>query len=282
MKKLRHALLALCAIFTTTSIHAAYFADSVISYTAGTNANASYQDPTAALGSVSSTTGVGSPFVSVVSPFSPSYDTDQIVQLGKGGQITLHLAATLLVGSGFELGIFTNVGFMDSSYPAGTTGSVASVFSNSSATVEVSFDGTNWVSLGLQNFTTPSNYYNDPIKVGPYDSSAAAAAVTADFGKAFTGSLSDFNGKTSYADVLSVYNGSGGGTWLSLSTTGLSQVNYVRISNAANASANFTLDAVAINNTSVSAAPEPNGLVFVSIGLFGWLSTRRSRKAFNV
>jgi hypothetical protein len=88
-----------------------------------------------------------------------------------------------------------------------------------SATVLVSSDGSNWVSLGSVNFTNPTNIYTDIS--GPY--AETPGTQLANFARPFLGDLSSFDGQ-SFAGTLSVLNGSAGGTWLDLSGTGLSQV----------------------------------------------------------
>jgi MYXO-CTERM domain-containing protein len=130
----------------------------------------------------------------------------------------------------------------------------------------------------------PANYYANATS---YNVAPPDPAVLADFGQPFTpaGGLSAFDGKN-FADVLAVLGGSGGGTWVDLSVTGLTQVGYVRFSVADDGDAltglNFELDAVSVANGKVGApvaggaAPvaEPAGLA--ALALVG-LTVRRRR-----
>jgi hypothetical protein len=63
---------------------------------------------------------------------------------------------------------------------------------------------------------------------------------------------------------LELLAGSGGGTWLDISPTGLAQVGYVRFSVPGTISESFELDAVSISATAVGGrVPEPSALVLV-------------------
>ena len=83
-------------------------------------------------------------------------------------------------------------------------------------------------------------------------------------------------------DVLDLLDGSGGGTWLDLSSSGLSQVGYVRFrvddDLIAGPPLNFELDAVSIRSGfSGAPVPEPSTMfLLVSLLVFGLLNKRRS------
>ncbi|RMH11617.1 MAG: hypothetical protein D6695_08785, partial [Planctomycetota bacterium] len=102
------------------------FAASVVSYDPGSNAAPGYTDPTAALGSPARLTGIPAGFPSVVSPFSPPFDTDQIVSIGFGGSLTLELGQTAYDDASHPFGIdfivFGNAGFIDTGFPNGLVG----------------------------------------------------------------------------------------------------------------------------------------------------------------
>ena len=99
-------------------------------------------------------------------------------------------------------------------------------------------------------FDVPTNGYTD--LTDPYSSSAGS--VPSDFQQPFTGGLSSFGGLSYFdaggPDMLDLLAGSGGGTWLDISGTGLSRVGYIRfsLSNDGNSGTNFNfeLDAVSI------------------------------------
>ncbi len=263
------------------------YAAGVISYTPGT-ASASFQTPNAALGAPDGISGENPAatnyfgFPNVLSPFSPAYQGDEVVQIGEGGQITLRLANYVNVGAGKRLGVITNTGLIDSSPTfTGGNGPVAATFGGGTARVKVSSDNQTWVDLGLVNFNIPNLYY---VNAGAYDSAAPASPQLTDFGKPFEGTLASFNGKdfAGTVDAFKVAAGgySGGGTWLDLSGTGLSQVGYVQFIEEDDGNAltdnRLSIDAVSIANGAVgTATPEPSGLICL---LGAGLILRRRRR----
>lgn len=263
------------------------YASGVVSYTPG-GADARFTTPLAALGAPDGISGENPAaanfgFANVLSPFSPAFQSDEIVQVGEGGQITLQLSNYLNVGAGNRLGVISNVGLIDSNYPNGQNGATAGAFGGGSAQVRVSKDGSNWTDLGTVNFNIPSLYY---VNAGPFDAAAPASPVLTDFGKPFEGSLASFDGKD-YAGTVNAFKVasggySGGGKWLDLSGTGLSQVGYVQflVPDDGNPTTNarFALDSVSIANDAVGAAlPEPvAGLLMIAVPA---IFLRRRRKA---
>jgi hypothetical protein len=243
---------------------AAQYAAGVVSYDPGTTPTSGFTTAAAALGSPERLTGEGS-FPSVVSPFSPSYLSNEIVSIGEGGHVTLRLTNYATPqASGPEIGVFSNVGLVDVSYPNGLAGTPAATFGPpDSALVDVSADGTNWVSLGSVTFDVPANGYTDLSN--PF--SDIAGNTPSDFQRAFTGDLTSFSGlryfDTSGPDMLELLAGSGGGKWLDISATGLTQVGYVRFSVTNDMDTmsrlNFELDAVSIAHAAMGGAvvPEP-------------------------
>ncbi len=232
-----------------------------------------YSNPLAALNGPSGLTGetyAGWP--NVLSPFSPAYEVDEAVQIGDGGSLTLQLAAFALPDGtpAPELGVITNVGLMDSGWPNGIPAFPAVVFGADEAIVSVSADGAHFVALNNGEpirFELPAVYYLD---AGPYDTSPGT--VVADFGKPFTpaGGLNAFNGLASYSDVLAVFAGSGGGTWLDLDQAGLPQVGYVRFEDPADGDP-FEVDAVVVANSAVGAAvPEPPAGLLAVCAFAAW------------
>ena len=272
MKKL--VIITAAVIFTVVpSLHAMEsFANSVVNYTAGSGVG-SFTNPNAALGKPGALAGS-----SVFSPFNPHFQPSQLARIGEGGSLTLQLENFVIVAPGVrELGIWENIGLADTAFPNGTAGAPATVFGADSAIVEVSADNVSWfqVNGGLPVFfTLPGNYYAN--STGAFTASAPAVPVLADFGKPFTGMLSDFNGQT-YGQVLATLDGSAGGTWLDLDSTGLAQVGFVRFSGLAPGQT-LEIDAVGINGSLIGAAvPEPGvaGLLVAASGLC--LGLRRAR-----
>jgi hypothetical protein len=263
-----------------STVRAQFFAAEALQYTPGAGVGG-YTNPGAALGKPGPIVGLGSGFDNVLSPFSPHYETNQLVAIGQGGSLTLQLANFVQIDRSpgvFELGIWTNVGIIDTAFPSGTAGSPAAVFGADSAVVEVSADNLSWFSLNGGSpilFNLPGNYF---LNAGPFDSAAPATPQLADFGKPFTGVLSDFDG-LNYPQILNLLDGSAGGTWLDLDSVPaeISQIGYVRFSGVA-AGDTFEIDAVAINSDLAGGTvPEPaSGLVlFAGLALaFGYLRRR--------
>lgn len=276
-----------------SNLRATEFASQVVSYNAG---NASTTDPTfvapsAAVGAPSGITGVEAGFPNVLSPFSPAFDVGQIVVIGEGGELTLKFSQPVVVGTGPAIGVISNVGLIDSNFPSAVTGNPASTFGGGSADVSVSQDGVHFVSLGVQQFINPANYY---LNAGPYDAIAPASPQLADFGKPFTGNVASFNGED-YAQILTTLDGSGGGTWLDLSGTGLTDVNYIEFSIPTDgtgvAGTNGTrlpIDAVAIADDHLTGpvgpvpVPLPSGVGLAGAGLMGLFGVRFIKKAHSV
>jgi hypothetical protein len=190
-------------------------------------------------------------FPEVISPFNPPADADQLVTIGSGGSITMQFSQPVnVLSSSPTLGIFTGIGFFDSQYPAGVNYTPAQTFDTQSAVVSVSQDGQNWVSLGLQDFNIPENYYANAAN--PYQFPAPDPAQLADFGKAYTGTFDQFDGEN-FSQILSTLNGSAGGTWLNLAGTSLSEINYIQFSEPTGQAPVTSF--VAINAISASGLP---------------------------
>jgi hypothetical protein len=265
------------------------YASSVLSYTPGSS-DPKFRTPAAALGAPDGISGENAAatnyfgFPNVLSPFSPAYQGDEIVQIGEGGQITLQLANYVNVGAGKRLGVISNVGLIDTDNVnfSGHAGSPASTFGGGNAHVKVSKDNQNWVDLGTITFNIPSLYF---VNAGPYDSAAPASPQLTDFGKPFEGTLASFDGKDfpGVVDAFKATGGgySGGGTWLDLSTTGLTQVGYVQFlvddDNNPNTNQRFAIDSLTIANGAIGApTPEPAALAWIGAAFMLTL-TRKGR-----
>jgi hypothetical protein len=217
-------------------------------------------DPTA--GPFAGLTDFDFPPVEVISPFDPPSDGDQAVAIGIGGHITLTFPQPINVIPGGMIGVFTTSGIGDSSYPNGVAGSTAANFEQQSAIVKVSLNGQKWYSLGLINFNNPENYFTNADS--PYETSFPDNAHMADFGQPFNGTLSDFNG-LDYADMLTLLDGSAGGTWLDLSSTGLSQVQYIQFCEPADDVAMTSFVGISAISAADASLPEPASLFLMLI-----------------
>lgn len=256
-------------------------ASQVISYTSGSFPNnpflTPYQVSSSALGEPAGDTGFGA-----ATPFNPPFSTSHIVLVYPGGGITLKMSEVVPVTNALTLGVFANNGLIDvSEGGTGVAGNPASTFSPvPRAVVSVSADNLSWVTLDANPgtgaadpfvFDVPTNFYTDTSISGYF---APLGTQEADVYKPFAGNLADFDG-LNYAQMLALLDGSAGGTWLDLSSSGLGGVEYVRFEVPSDATYRFALDAV----TSVAALPEPAGALAVTALALGLATTRRRRSS---
>jgi hypothetical protein len=228
-------------------------ADSVASFT-GTP-DASFPDPTTALGPIAGDTGVypGYGDQGGLNPFNPVFSNTQMVAVDPGNTLTLHLSAPVASNDGAGLGVFSSVGLNDySSDGSGTAGTPATSFSTpSAAIVSVSQDGINFYPLNSCNpiaFSNPSNaFLNTPIS-GYYQDPSGTLSNTS---KPFLGSLASFSGENysasngSTPSILQTLDGSAGGTWINLNGVGAASISYVRFNVPSGANYSALIDAVA-------------------------------------
>lgn len=270
------------SVFTTDAV-AAEFASRVVSYNP-TGAQTGFQNASAAVGRPQAFTADNpvDPFfpATIISPFNPPFQPDEIVSVGEGGQITLELSRFARNVAGPELGIFSNVGLADVAYPNGTNSNPASTFgAQRPVTVEVSRNGVDFVTVSSAvTLEQPVLYY---ANAGPYAETTPANPIAADFGIPFGGTLSSFGGKN-FAETVALFNTangySAGGTWIDFSSTGLDEIAYVRLSLPDNGDSvvdRFNIDAVSVANGAVGAAvPEPGSLA-LGVVCVAMLSRRR-------
>ena len=261
------AALALANIAPITQSHAAAFAAEVIDYTPGTGATLT--DPSAALGVPYPVVGEGTGFDGPLSPFNPHYESDQVVQIGEGGQLTLRLSHFAEVSAGVrEIGIFANTGLIDVDFPNGMTGDPVATFGIDSAIIEFSEDGVSWLGTDTVLLDQPTAYYTDTGNLNP-----------ANFGQSHDNVLADYAAQD-LGGILTLLGGSAGGTWLELDPLPLTRVGYVRFSLADDGDPGTSLtaeiDAVAIEDRVLGdAIPEPS--VPLLVLLVAGIGLRRRR-----
>lgn len=258
MKKHRSALALASAFVTFTSF--GQFADTVIAYNPGSGFAAGFTNATAALGGPSSG--------SSITTFAPAFQKGQIVSIGAGGSLTLHLSVPIVDAASNPFGtdflIFGNSGFAitNGNYSGGgiTDGSL---FGNNtgSTRVEVSTDGANWFTLNPALAPTADALFptdgsgNPQLPVNPNLTGAAFAGL-------------------GLSGIQSSYQGSAGGTGFDLAwaqdangnSASLPSAQFVRIDVLSGKS---EIDAV-------SVVPEPSifGLILVGACLFCWAGRR--------
>jgi hypothetical protein len=244
------AALSVCALSPSVGLAAGTYADQVVSYDGGTNRfqfNA-YTNPAVALGAPQTSTGAGF----VVTPFNNPFSKNDVVSVGLGGQITLRLARFAEPVDGApEIGVFAFQQLLQSA-GGGTTAGPGLFYPSIKAAVEVSADGAAWVALdggAATAFDVPANSYRD-----------AARTMPSDYGLPFVGGLAVLDVVPTLGETLGAYQGSGGGTWLDISGTGLGHVGFVRFSVPAGNAFGFQLEALSGCGASAGAVvPEPGG-----------------------
>lgn len=268
-----HSLLIATA---AAAASASPFASSVMSFDAGTNPVAGYADPLTALGSPERFTGEGI-FPAGVTPFNPAWGTDELVSIGSGGHLSLSFDTAITNNAshafGVDLIIFSNSGFSDTTWTDadpnndgnGFTGSNPFIFgSGGAATVQVSTDGTNWITATTTTLDLfPTLGYADFTGAAP----AVPGSVETDFTQALDPTLTaaDF-ANMSFTDLRDFYDGSGGGIGIDIASTGLHSASFVRLLNDSNEA--FEIDAIAV-------VPAPGSLFALSILGFGITHRRR-------
>jgi hypothetical protein len=262
------------AVFPTNE-----FATQIDAYTQGTVASydTGYGDTADWTGIPTGTTGAPEGAPGVVTPFYPPFDPSQILVIGNGGNLMLQFPNPVTSGAGYSLGVFSTAGFIDSS-GTGTVGSTAATFGGGLVTVQVSADGLHWVSLGTQNIDMPQSYYRNS---GPYDVIPPSNPLYSNYGVPYTGGLSAFDNETD-AQVLTTLNGSAGGTWLDVSATGLSQIDYIDFTPPADAPANWQIALEAVSTANPILVPEPGGMAWILVGMAVVLKRRSTIEGFRL
>lgn len=274
MTRFRLACALVGASFLSVPAFAQVVASEVVAYS--NPAEATFNDSTSVLGLPARFGPFGD-----LTPFLPNFGADNIIRLQPGGSITLKLSTPVPANASRTLGVVSNIGIADvSATGTGLAGSPASSFSSFPvARVSVSSNGVSFATLNSGNliaFNMPAaGYTNTPA----YDNYFPTGGTTpSDFSKPTPGAVQDagfgaFDGK-SHTQILADLQGSGGGQWLSLGSTGLSSVQYVQfeVPSDAPVGSRFVLDAVV-------AVPEPTTLAIVSAGALVALRRRRHSAA---
>ena len=251
-------------------VSAVPYADKVVDYTPGVGAATKYQTPDRALGEPSRVTSFAGTD-SEVTPFNPAWTTDQLVSVGKGGSITLHLgeAARDSVANpfGVDFIVYGNNGFIVSDFTLpesqwSTDGSLFNFDPPGKTRVWVSENNVDYFEL-----VAPAGASSTIDGHFPIDGSGSFFQPIHP-----NQALGAFEGLT-LSGIREVYAGSAGGTgfdlaWARLldgSSAGLTSAGYVRIE--------VLEGKVEIDGLSV--VPEPGMFGFAALGGGLLLSWRR-------
>jgi hypothetical protein len=223
-----------------------------------------YTSPAAAaLAGLTADTGYG-----VLTPFNGPYDPSQYLGLGAGGSITLQFPTPVRT-NGYTIGVHTGSGLIDSDYPNGTAAISAPTYTTPRrATIDVRAADTGWITLGTFDLNNPSNFYAAGVDTPGYQPSVTAG-TPADVEKPFPGTLASFSGET-WPQILTTLDGSAGGNWLDLSSTGLPSVSYIRFT-VPNGSVLYLDGVVGL------PVPEPSSLALLALGTLAAIRRRRKR-----
>ncbi len=206
-------------------------------------------------------------FPGAVTPFNPPFLGSEIVSIGAGGSLTVRFNEPVTHDAanpfGIDLLVFGNAGYADTNFPVGVAGPL---FGAGNGTVEVSADGTHWVTATAQaDSAFPTLGYSD--LTDPY--SPTAGAVLSDFTRPVNPAFNPAG--LSFSQIVAGYAGSGGGTGIDLGTLGLAEISFVRISNPLGASSTVDIDGFS------DVAPVPGPGSVVSLAAAGLFVVRRRR-----
>lgn len=241
------------------------WADAVVGYAPGSNPQAGYTDPSVIIGEPSRMTGSG-PFVSAVTPFNGPYLPTEVVSIGAGGRLTVAFDEPITNDPSHAFGVDFII-FGNGFFGADAELRVDSLFAEGPFSVSVSADGNTFVPLpgSYNDAMYPMLGYLD--LTGPFD--PGPGQVPSDFTRPVNPALTfgDFLGR-SFSEVVSLYNGSGGGIPFDIAASGLASVSHVRIDVAAGASS-VEIDAF-------STVPEP-GVLASCVPMVLTAAVRRKR-----
>jgi len=259
------SLMVTVSLAVSTATLANPWADQVVSYLAGSNADAGYDDPAAALGQPTRRTAGWPSGDTDVTMFNSAWRTSEVVSIGAGGHLVVKFDQPVtddpLNPYGIDLLIFGNATFSDAAWPDGVAGGTWA----EPGRIAVSQDGAAWYDIAtvLADDLFPTQAYTDTS--GPY---AADGKTPTDFTRPVDPAI-DWQGKT-YGEILALYDGSGGGAGVDIGPTGLGWVQYVKIWQPATDEWSTDIDALA----DVAAIPEPASVALLILGLAGWAIRR--------
>ncbi len=256
---LRSGAVLLVFALATPLAFASPFATDVVSYTPGTPIGvgnpAPYQtDGTQALGSPTRDTLFGSQ----VGVFYPAFGSGELAIIGAGGELTVkfdhHVENDPANPFGIDLLVFGNAG-----YVRGSNGLATGIVAEP-AQISVSQDGQNWFDIvsAFADTAFPTLGYSDTAYTGQGN---AGGTILTDFTRPVDPA---FNGiGHTEVEINAAYAGAGGGTGIDLSLVNLDWIQYVRITQPADATWSSEIDAFA----DVAPVPEPASYLLFALAI---------------
>lgn len=281
-KQPQYALLA-AAIAALTPLATAQAQDFATTVASSSNLDTRplYGDPTAALGQPSTLLSDGYHASLVYPAYGNNSDgSKSLVLLDTSGTITLEFDSPIVHSDrhwyGDDFIVFANSRFNAPGITATTDMSKeiisGGLYQNGVPTVQVSSDGSTWVTLQPKTAYFPTEAYTWDTTTGDW-SSTPQNSFTKPIAPGVT--VDDFT-NVSAADADNVlYNGSAGGAAFSLAGSGLDSIQFIQISGGGG---NTPLDAVSRVGFDPSAAPEPSALAVFALGGFGLIAAAYRRK----
>jgi len=257
LKKILTILFVASTVFSPAAMATTPYASEVISYTEGTNAQTGYNVPNTSLGAPSLWTTAWPSGIQDVTMFAPAWETDQIVSIGAGGELVVkfdhQVVDDVLNPFGIDLLVFGSEMFADGDWPNG----VADGYTSEPSKISVSQDGDGWFDIAdvFADGLFPSQAYQNTSTAQGADGS-----ILSDFTKPVNPDI-DWEGKA-YSEILALYDGSGGGTGVDISGTGLSWIQYVKVYQDGTDTWSAEIDSFA----DVAAVPEPTSMLLLGLG----------------
>ncbi|MDX2146790.1 MAG: hypothetical protein SFZ23_04645 [Planctomycetota bacterium] len=247
------------------------YASEVVSYVQGSGVGREFNVPANALGEPSRSTGERSNFFSAVTPFNPAFESDELVSVGRAGELVVRFAEPItndpLNPFGIDLLVFGNSGYVDVDFPNARAGGLFG--GGDGGVISVSSDGVSWSvvpSLQADGAFPTLGYLDLPSAYG------LPGSVPSDFTRPVDPAF-DPLGKT-FAEIVTGYAGSGGGVGVDIGSLGLSEISFVRVSNASDAVAVPEIDGFA----DVAPIPAPS---VASVGLVVACTVWRRRRVMR-
>ena len=256
-------LLALCLLPSLAP--ALPWANQVVRYTPGAGITAGFETPANALGMPSLNNGF-SEFGDNgdVTPFSAAFRTDQLVQVGAGGELVVRFDEPIvddpLNPFGIDLLVFGNAFF----FQPDLFGAIAEELSADDALISVSQDDVFWYDIAgvFADALFPTSAFLDtPTAFESGGTQLADFTRPVDPGIEWIGQ--------DYPGIIQLYGGSGGGGGVDLFEVGLPWIQYVRIT-----ARGVTAEIDAFSD--VAPLPEPGAAGLLALALGALVALRRA------